>query len=292
MPLQNKSRYMRKKVLLISILVLGIALSISIWLSSNYLTVTEYSVEMEIEENIRIVHLTDLHSKEFGEDNKELVEKVTELSPDLIFMTGDMFNKDQEPSVVCKLIEQLEGIAPVYYGYGNDEMDWELGTSEQLEQLLTEAGARVLNCEYVDIEAKGQKLRIGGYYGYYRTPHMRARDKKLQAEEIAFGDEFEDTDNIKILLSHIPTTWLDWERRSEYPVDLIFSGHYHGGQVRFPFVGGLYAPYVGWFPKYSKGMFEGEQGTCILSAGLGSGLTVPRINNLPEIVVVDLVPQK
>ena len=73
-------------------------------------------------------------------------------------------------------------------------------------------------------------------------------------------------------------------------LDLVLTGHYHGGQIRLPLVGGLYAPYVGMFPEYTEGLFEGEQATCILSTGLGSGTRLPRINNLPEIVVADLIP--
>lgn len=282
---------MRKKVLLIILLLIGILIAIAIWLSPTSFSVTEYSIKMDIEETIRIIHLTDLHSNEFGEENIELVEAITELGPDVIVMTGDMINKDGETTVVCNLIEKLSETAPVYYGYGNDEMDWELGEQEELRRLLEDAGAIVLNFEYTDIEIKGQTLRIGGYYGYYRTPHMRTDNLEEQEEEIEFADAFEDTDSIKILLSHIPTSWLDWEYRDEYPIDLVFSGHYHGGQIRLPLIGGLYAPYVGLFPEYTKGIFEGEYATCVLSSGLGSGPFVPRINNLPEVTVVDLVPQ-
>lgn len=283
---------MRKKIILFVILLVGTGLGVSMYVSANCLTVSEYSVTEEVDETVRIVHLTDLHNKEFGKNNTKLIEKVKGLGPDLIFITGDMFNQDEEPDSICELISKLVYIAPVYYGYGNAEMDWENGTAEELKTTLESAGAIVLNCEYEDIEVNGQKFRIGGYYGYYRTPHMRMQDEAEQAAEIAFAEEFENTDRIKVLLAHIPTTWLDWEYRDEFPVNLIFCGHYHGGQIRIPFVGGLYVPYVGWFPKYTKGIFEGEQGTCILSAGLGSELYIPRVNNLPEIVVVDVKPGK
>lgn len=95
---------------------------------------------------------------------------------------------------------------------------------------------------------------------------------------------------MKILLGHIPTPWLDWRYIDKYDVDLIFSGHYHGGEIKFPFVGGLYAPYVGAFPEYTEGVFKGEKGTCILSAGLGSEHFV-RFNNPPQLVVADLVSE-
>ena len=84
---------------------------------------------------------------------------------------------------------------------------------------------------------------------------------------------------------------IDWRYADDNLVDLVFSGHYHGGVMRIPILDqGLYAPYVGWFPPFTKGVFTGEQATCVLSAGLGNEYHIPRLNNPPEIVVVDLVP--
>ena len=117
---------------------------------------------------------------------------------------------------------------------------------------------------------------------------MRTADENEQKAEIAFAANFENTENIKLLLCHIPTAWVDWGYIDKYPVDVVFTGHYHGGQIRIPFVGGLYAPYVGWFPENTKGMFEGEKATCILSTGLGSENWIPRIHNPAEIVVLNI----
>ena len=127
--------------------------------------------------------------------------------------------------------------------------------------------------------------------GYYRKPGMFKVSDEQKEFELAFADDFENTDNYKILLNHIPTQWVDWNYIDQYPVDLVFSGHYHGGLVRIPIIDrGVYAPYVGWFPPYTKGVYSGSQATCVLSAGLGSDCVIPRLNNPPEIVVVDLVP--
>ena len=101
----------------------------------------------------------------------------------------------------------------------------------------------------------------------------------------------ENTDRIKLLINHIPTQWLEWNYIDRDDVDVVFSGHYHGGIIRIPFIDrGVFAPYVGWFPARSKGMYIGKKATCILSAGLGDERGIPRINNPPEIVVVDLIP--
>lgn len=289
---QQKTRRQKKIVLVIifGLLILGM-IAVSAYRGVTCLTVESYPVPCRVSEGVRIMHLTDLHSREFGEENERLVELVTAQAPDLIFMTGDMLDsKDAGPEVVLALIEELSQIAPVYYSQGNHEKQWEKENGVLLEASLTEAGATVLDCAYADVTVNGQELRIGGYYGYYRVPHMIHNDPAVQAFENAFFDEFEDTHRLKLLLCHIPTAWADWNYIDKYPVDIVFSGHYHGGMIRIPFVGGLVAPYVGLFPEYTQGVFEGEQATCVLSTGLGTSMGIPRINNLPEIVVVDIVP--
>lgn len=256
---------------------------------NNDLTVTCYKIETKLDNPLRIVQLTDLHEKEFGEDNIRLIETVKEQNPDLIVMTGDMQNKnDEDTDVVCSLIRELSNIADVYYGYGNHEKTWEQTFNKNFAEIVTDAGATVLENEYMDITVRGNELRIAGYMGYYRAVNMTADTEKEQQAELAFMDEFENTDRYKILLNHIPTSWSDWGYLDLYPVDLVFGGHYHGGQMVLPLVGPLYAPYIGFFPDNVKGLYQGENGNCILSSGLGTDYFIPRINNLPEIVTVVL----
>jgi predicted MPP superfamily phosphohydrolase len=120
---------------------------------------------------------------------------------------------------------------------------------------------------------------------------MTTSDKTQQELVLAFAKDYEGTDRLKLLINHIPTSWVDWGYVNKYSVDIVFSGHFHGGVMRIPILDqGLYAPYVGWFPKFSKGVCTGFRASCVLSAGLGNEYHIPRINNPPEIVVVDLVP--
>lgn len=257
------------------------------------LTITNYSLETTLSQPIRIVQLTDLHSHVFGSDNDQLIQLVLQQEPDLIVMTGDMLDKsDENADVVCSLIQIFSGEVPVWYGYGNHEMDWMRRTVTDLTPILTNAGATVVNCDYLDVEINGQPLRIGGYHAYYRQPGMYDVTPEQRQLELDFADSFEDTDRFKLLLCHIPTAWLDWEYIDRFPVDLVLTGHYHGGQIRLPLLGPLYAPYIGLFPEYTEGLFTGQEAACVLSRGLGSSPGIPRISNLPEITVIDLIPKK
>lgn len=288
--MKSKAKKILPLVLLGAVLCAG-WLVYAIGISSE-LTVVTYSVEADVTESVRLVHLTDLHSCVFGENNDDLVELVTAQEPDLILMTGDMLDRsDENPEVACALIGRLAEVAPVYYGYGNHEYEWMNRNGRSLTPALTEAGATVLDVEYMDITVNGQELRIGGYHGYYRQPHMFPVTQEQKEAEFAFADDFEETERFKLLLCHIPTAWLDWGYIDTCPVDLVLSGHYHGGQIVLPLIGGLYAPYIGLFPEYTGGLFAGDQAACILSTGLGGSPGIPRVNNPSQIVVVDLIAE-
>lgn len=279
---------MKKIWMILLILVIFISLGTAYVIHcQEHLIVTYYEIDAAVNEPIRIVQLTDLHNHEFGTENSKLIQMVNDQEPDLIVMTGDMNNEDDpDLDIVCHLIEELAKTAPVYYSIGNHEKDWMF--DGDLIQAVGDAGAVIVDNSYEDITINGTDIRIGGYYGYYGVPHMKKLNEEDTAEEFAFFKNFENTDRYKILLSHIPTAFVDWKYVDRYPVDLIFAGHYHGGQIRIPFVGGLKAPYAGWFPENTKGAFTGQYGTCILSTGLGSEVKLPRINNDPEIILAVL----
>lgn len=272
-------------IIIICVLVFGVDLV----LSQKYISITSYICENnKIKQNFKIVHLTDLHNYQFGSKNQRLISKVKTEAPDVIFLTGDMLNADEERTdILTDLIRQLVLIAPVYASLGNHEIEYvQLSGNRDLIAQMEEAGAVVLDKEYLDMEINGQEVRLGGVYGYVLSP-----DDKEDPEQ-TFMKEFQDTDRFKILLSHVPEGLLLWKSMEHWDVDLVFSGHVHGGQVRIPFVGGLYDPEEGYFPTYTKGMFECGNGTMVLSAGLGSSRGVPRVNNLPELVVCEVKGEK
>lgn len=164
--------------------ILIVFTSLYYYIISLYLVISHYTVVSPVKENIRIVQITDLHNAEFGESNEKLVNMIREQSPDIICMTGDMLNRDDENTdIVVNLISELSEIAPVYFGYGNHETTWEEHFQQNLHDIFSDAGAIVLDNEYLDVDIKGTTIRIGGYMGYYWQPYMMTKDSDEQDKE-------------------------------------------------------------------------------------------------------------
>lgn len=151
------------------------------------LTDVHYEIPTKVNNSIRVAHLTDLHDVSFGKDNGDLVRLTERQHPDLIFITGDMINRDtQDLSKVMELVAQLKEIAPVYYGLGNHEAQWIRTYGESLITDLEKSGAIVLENSYIDLSVNGNNIRIGGYSGYYGTPHMVSSDAQYQESFFRF----------------------------------------------------------------------------------------------------------
>ena len=284
----------RKRVLAV---LLAIAAVIA-WgvIGSQYgLEVTNYVLSSpKLTAPIRVVQLTDLHNSEFGESNERLVRMVTRQHPDLILMTGDMLNgREDETEIAVSLVRRLIEVAPVYFSYGNHEVTHERMFGRDLTALFKEAGATVLDRTYEDVTVNGQTIRLGGIYGYC-LPEKYYATGEAKRWECEYLKEFQDTESYTLLLAHLPTCWIRNDNLDIWQIDCVLSGHEHGGQIRLPLIGGLYAPDQGFFPGRSSGIYASQDGkrAMVLSRGLGSGVGVPRFNNVPEIVVVDILPQR
>ena len=296
--LRNADRItaMKKKsviILLGAVAVIFAAAVLSALLSRFALTVSRYELtEPALDRPIRIVQLTDLHNSEFGRENRRLVELVAEQKPDLILLTGDLLNQEQERTdVALKLIRKLAAVAPVYASYGNHEVVHERSFGTDFRELYAEAGATVLDFAWSDVTVNGQELRIGGIYGYC-LPGKYLKTGEANQEECAFLESFQDTDRTTLLMCHMPVCWVINGSLNAWDVDVVLCGHDHGGQIRLPWIGGLRAPDRGWFPGRECGLYwsaDGEK-TMVLSRGLGTSGRVPRLNNIPEILVLDLIP--
>lgn len=283
-------KYKKFTFIIIILLFLTIICTISLSTSAHALTTTHYKLPSSTISSLRIVQLTDLHNSEFGEENSRLIAAVRDQSPDLILLTGDLLNSDeQRTDIATNLIAQLCDIAPVYFSNGNHEIEYEERYGVDIDELYREAGAVVLEKEYQDITVKNQKIRLGGIYGYC-LPGKYLETGEADPEETAFLEAFQDTDLPKILMCHMPVCWMINGSLDDWDVDYVFAGHLHGGEVILPFVGGLYGPDLGWFPGKLEGLYSSENGKkmLILSRGLGTNESIPRFNNIPEVMVVDI----
>lgn len=284
-----------KKITLGVIALLIIVCAFEFWRSQYTLMVTQYALTTDkLTAPVRLVHLTDLHNSEFGEDNAELIDLVNRQAPDLILMTGDMLNgREEETEVAVNLVRRLTETVPVYFSYGNHEVTHQNTFRRDLTALFEEAGAVVLNRTYEDVTVNGQTIRLGGIYGYC-LPEKYYATGEARYWECEFLKEFQNTEDYTLLLAHLPTCWIRNDNLDIWEIDCVLSGHEHGGQIRLPWIGGLYAPDQGFFPGRSSGVYLSEDGkkAMVLSRGLGSGVGVPRFNNVPEIVVVDILPQR
>lgn len=251
-------------------------LSEDLEISFNHLSSSKISKGI----TIRIVVLSDLHNSQFGENNKELVYNVMSLKPDLIVMAGDMVNKnDSDTSVVLSLCSQLKEIAPVYYGLGNHETILMYTNGVRIDQQLNELGIHVLNNTAVETEVKGTKFLIGSVL----TSAQGYENEEFYSE---FFKWYTQQDSFKLLITHFADLYYDILDDADF--DLAVCGHFHGGHIQLPIVGGLYSPDYGFFPKYCNGQFQLEKGTIYVSRGLGDNTVIPRINNRPEIAVIDI----
>lgn len=154
---------------------------------------------------------------------------------------------------------------------------------EEIEQ----AGATVLDEAYVDLDVNGEEVRLGGMYTYAFGLNAN-NDAEAAPEDVKdFLEEYQDTDRFKIMMAHRPDSFIFGDAAAVWDVDLVVSGHDHGGQVVVPFAGGLYGGDQGWFPEYIHGMYEKDGLQLFVTSGLGSHKQLlPRFNNPPEIAVI------
>ncbi len=262
-------------VLSISIALIIILLVIFCYLQNNLLTVTRISFSSDELprgfDGFKIVHLSDLHNKYFGKDNSTLAEKINALEPDIVVMTGDFIDeRKNDRECTLSLIRQLN--APVYFSPGNHELKV-LHSYSQLRDEMTALGVKVLEYEKGYFEKNGEKIAIVGFDAVRNSTHTP------MIQELFSEDEF------SLLLSHYPEDLKDY---ASLGADLVFSGHAHGGQWRLPFIGPLFSPGEGLFPKYTSGIHYCENTAMVISRGLGHSRLPLRLFNYPEIVLVTL----
>ena len=290
-------RYHIKMIIAATVALLLFVVYFYINLKESYQDIKINSYEIYDEKvlsSIKLAIIADLHNYDFGDGNKELVEKILAQEPEVILMVGDMLDRSSgDIERVLDLIDDLSEIAPIYFGMGNHELDWKELYSDSLEKRLEDAGATVVEMNFCDLELNDQKIRIGGLYDYaFNLSHANLKNLSEERLEVYhYLCEYEDTDAFKIMLSHRPDSFIFGDASKAWDIDLVASGHLHGGQVVFPFLGGVYGGDQGWFPEYVHGLYEKDDMNILVTSGLSTNKKlVPRWNNPPEIVVLELLP--
>lgn len=231
----------------------------------------------------RIAHISDLHNAEIGDGNEKLLVILQDDEPDIIAITGDMIDsRNTNIEVALAFAEKAMKIAPCYYVTGNHEArvsEW-----AELKAGLEAAGVVVLENERTEIELSGETIAILGVDDpSFHTDYLFGDSASVVGNTLA-AISTED-DGFAVLLSHRPELF---DTYVEYGMNLVLSGHAHGGQFRLPFVGGLVAPNQGLFPKYDSGLYTDGSTNMIVSRGIGNSLLPFRFNNRPEVILVVL----
>ena len=254
---------------------------------NTVIEVTKYTVRSDRLpsgfDGYKIVQVSDLHSANFGNGHNGLISKIKACKPNIIVVTGDLCASDNDDEITSAVLFMKKAIevAPVYYVTGNHEavLDEYMVLMAKIEDL----GVTILNDDEVTLTVAKESIKLLGVSdpSFERLP--KGKNKSVMRDKL---DRLApDGECFTVLLSHRPELLSVY---SKYNIDLVFSGHAHGGQIRIPFIGGLYAPNQGVFPKYTSGIHKMNGTTMVISRGIGSSSFPFRVNNNPELVCVTL----
>jgi len=281
----TKKRPSRRTVILCSV-GLAVLIALTAWIvwGNTTLEVNTYTVESDklpaAFHGFRIAQVSDLHNAELGKDNAKLLAALRESAPDIIVITGDMISSgDTDVEIALAFAKEAVSIAPCYYVTGNHEA--RSAAYPALKKGLLEVGVTLLEDARVELEREGDTITLIGVNDPSRSAGNEADTMRRTLSRLTETDPA----HYAVLLSHRPELM---DVYAECGVDLVFSGHAHGGQVRLPLVGGLAAPNQGLFPRYDGGIYTQGDTRMAVSRGVGNSIIPVRIGNRPEVVVVEL----
>lgn len=279
----------KKRKIIVLAVVAAVLLTLIIWTAwgNTALELNTYTISSDrlpgAFDGYRIAHVSDLHNAEMGKDNEKLLDMLRETEPDIIAITGDIIDsRNTNIDIALQFTKAAMEIAPCYYVTGNHEA--RVSEFDELKEGMIELGVAVLEDGRINLEQSGETISLLGVNDpSFQTDYLFGDSETVMQSKLHEITNEEDT--YTILLSHRPELF---EVYTESKVDLVLSGHAHGGQFRLPFVGGLVAPNQGLFPKYDAGLYTEENTNMIVSRGIGNSILPFRFNNRPEVILIDL----
>lgn len=276
---EKKLSKSKKIILLVAIILLVVVICCDLRLKTVRYTFTSPKVE----NSFKMALITDLHGNKYGENQSTLIDAIDKENPDVVLLGGDIFDDKISYEKSEETIAILSEKYKCYYVTGNHEY-WSKDIDNILE-IIKSYDITVLQGDVDTIDINGQLVNICGVDDPENYVYLDG-GQKIE-DQLKQVDEKINKDYYTILLSHRPEYY---DVYSQYDVDLVLSGHAHGGQWRIPGVlNGLFAPDQGIFPKYAGGLYEYEGGAMVVSRGLDrQGVLVPRIFNRPELVIIEV----
>jgi len=241
---------------------------------------------LEEQSSIKIALISDLHSTIHGKNQIVLIDKIKDINPDFIVLSGDIFDDVIPMTGTQLLLRGIYNVSPIYYVTGNHE--YQSNNIQAIREELRSYGVVILSDNYIITKIENNEIVIAGIEDPFKDLYETPGYNQDESMERAFR-ELDEIPFYKILIAHRPEFI---EIYKKYPFDLVLSGHTHGGQVRLPFLNGLYAPNQGIFPKYAGGIYTHGNLTHIISRGLSITPWLPRIFNPPELVIIIIESKK
>lgn len=278
---------MKKRIIVISIIMI-ILLLLGFYLNFENITlqVTNYDIsDSKIPEefnNYKIIQISDFHNNTLTKLSSDLLKEIKEQEPNIIVITGDLIDsRKTDTNVAINFLKDIKDIAPIYYVTGNHES--RVKEYSQLKEQVKNLGINILDGKTIVLEQKDSIINLIGIDDPKFFSEAAVSDSEIIKTEINALEY--DKNSYTILLSHRPEEFNTYVSEN---IDLVFTGHAHGGQIRILFVGGVVAPNQGFFPKYTSGKYVEKNTTMIVSRGIGNSIIPFRINNRPELIIVEL----
>ena len=251
-------------------------------LGLNTYTISSSKLQQSFD-GYRIAHVSDLHNAEMGKDNETLLTMLRDADPDMIAITGDLIDsRSTNVEIALNFIREAVKIAPCYYVTGNHEA--RVNEYDELKSGMEAAGVIVLEDARTEISLEGKTITLIGVNDpSYQTDYLFGDSETVMNTKLE--ELHTENDGFTVLLSHRPELF---DAYTDHGMDLVLSGHAHGGQFRLPFIGGLVAPNQGLFPEYDAGIYTDGNTNMLVSRGVGNSILPFRINNRPEVILIEL----